>query len=108
MAEGIANFLNPQELHRLGRLTLLSRYVVEGNLAGAHRSPLRGSSSEFADHKSYALGDDPKKIDWKVLGRTDRYFIRRYEDETNLRVYLDNLSIEPGPPRRPPEAKQRP
>jgi len=88
MPDGIANFLTPQELHKLGRLTLLSRYVVEGNLAGAHKSPQRGSSSEFADHRSYFPGDDPKHIDWKVLARTDRYFIRRYEDETNLRVYM--------------------
>jgi uncharacterized protein (DUF58 family) len=88
MADGIATFLNAQELRRLGRLTLLSRYVVEGNLSGAHRSPQRGASSEFADHKAYAIGDDPKKIDWKVFGRTDRYYVRRYEDETNLRVYL--------------------
>jgi len=88
MAEGISNFLTPQELHKLGRLVLLSRYVVEGNLAGAHKSPQRGSSSEFADHRAYFPGDDPKHIDWKVLARTDRYYIRRYEDETNLRVYL--------------------
>lgn len=88
MAEGITSFLTPQELHRLGRLVVQSRYVVEGNLAGRHRSPARGASSEFADHRAYATGDDPKRIDWKVLGRTDRYFIRRYEDETNLRVYL--------------------
>jgi len=88
MAEGIANFLKPEELHKLGRLVLLSRDVVEGNLAGAHRSRQKGSSSEFADHRAYIAGDDPKHIDWKVLGRTDRYYIRRYEDETNLRVYL--------------------
>ncbi len=56
--EGIAAFLNPAEMHKLGRLVLLSRYTVEGNLAGAHRSPLRGPSSEFADHKSYGQGDD--------------------------------------------------
>ena len=54
--EGIAAFLNPAEMHKLGRLVLLSRYTVEGNLAGAHRSPLRGPSSEFADHKSYGAG----------------------------------------------------
>lgn len=88
MTEGIAAFLKPGELHKLARLALLSRYVVEGNLAGAHRSPQKGSSSEFADHRSYIQGDDPKHIDWKVFGRTDRYFVRRYEDETNLRVYL--------------------
>ena len=86
--EGIAAFLNPAEMHKLGRLVLLSRYTVEGNLAGAHRSPLRGPSSEFADHKSYGIGDDPKHIDWRVFGRTDRYFVKRYEDETNLRVYI--------------------
>jgi len=86
--EGIAAYLNPAEMHKLGRLVLNSRYVVEGNLAGAHRSPLKGPSSEFADHKAYGIGDDPKHIDWKVLGRTDRYFVKRYEDETNLRVYL--------------------
>jgi len=88
MAEGIAGFLTPEQLAKLGRLLLLSRYVVEGNLAGAHRSPRKGSSSEFADHKAYIPGDDPKHIDWKVFGRTDRYFVKRYQDETNLRVYL--------------------
>ena len=86
--EGIAAFLNPAEMHKLGRLLLLSRNKVEGNLAGAHRSPLRGPSSEFADHKSYGIGDETKHIDWRVFARTDKYFIKRYEDETNLRVYL--------------------
>jgi uncharacterized protein (DUF58 family) len=86
--EGIAGLLTPAERHTLARLVLQSRYVVEGNLAGAHRSPQKGASSEFADHRAYIPGDDPKHIDWKVLGRTDRYFVRRYEDETNLRVYL--------------------
>ena len=86
--EGIAAFLTPEEMHKLGRLTLMSRYVVEGNLAGAHRSPLRGPSSEFADHKAYGRGDDLKHLDWRVLARTDKYFVKRFEDETNLRVYL--------------------
>jgi uncharacterized protein (DUF58 family) len=88
MPSGIASFLPPAERHALSRLALLSRYVVEGNLSGAHRSPQRGASSEFADHRAYISGDDPKHIDWKVFGRTDRHFVRRYEDETNLRVYL--------------------
>lgn len=86
--EGISAFLNPAEMHKLGRLVLHSRYVVEGNMAGAHRSPLKGPSSEFADHKAYGLGDDPKHIDWRVLARTDKYYVKRFEDETNLRVYL--------------------
>jgi len=85
---GIAGYLTPEEMNTLGRLVLLSRYVVEGNLAGAHRSPLRGASSEFADHKPYAVGDDLKHVDWKVLARSGRYFVKRFEDETNLRVYL--------------------
>lgn len=86
--EGITAYLSPEEMHRLGRLALRSRSVVEGNLAGAHRSPFHGPSSEFADHKAYGLGDDPKHIDWRVLGRTDKYYVKRFEDETNLRVYL--------------------
>lgn len=86
--QGIAGYLTPQEMNTLGRLVLLSRYVVEGNLAGAHRSPLRGASSEFADHKAYAIGDDLKHIDWKVLARSERYYVKRFQDETNLRVYL--------------------
>ena len=84
--EGIKAFLNSEEMHKLSRIVLMSRYVVEGNLSGAHRSPLKGASSEFADHKAYGVGDDPKHIDWKVLSRTDRYYIKRYEDETNLRA----------------------
>jgi uncharacterized protein (DUF58 family) len=88
MSRGIASFLSPDELQRLGRLALQSRSIVEGNLAGRHRSPLKGASSEFADHRSYFPGDDPRHIDWKVFGRTERYFVRRYEEETNLRVYL--------------------
>jgi len=86
--EGIAAYLKPAEMHTLGRLSLLSRYVVEGSMAGAHRSPMKGASSEFADHKAYGVGDDPKHIDWRVLARTDKYYVKRYEDETNLRVYL--------------------
>lgn len=88
MADGITHYLKAEEMHKLSRLVLLSRYVVEGNLAGAHRSPLKGSSSEFADHKQYGIGDDPKHLDWKVYGRTDKYYVKRFEDETNLRVYF--------------------
>lgn len=86
--EGIAALLNPAEMFKLGRLTLLSRYTVEGNLAGAHKSPLQGPSSEFSTHKPYGLGDDPKHIDWRVFARTDKHYVKQYDDETNLRVYL--------------------
>lgn len=88
MAAGISKFLKPGEIHKLHRLVFESRYVVEGNLSGGHRSPQKGVSSEFADHRSYFPGDDPKRIDWKVFGRTDRYYVKRYEDQTNLRVYI--------------------
>lgn len=86
--DGISGFLNPAQMQKLNRLVLQSRYVVEGTLAGRHRSPSRGASTEFADHRIYIPGDDIKRLDWKVLGRTERYYIRRYQDETNLRVYL--------------------
>lgn len=85
---GLDFFLNAAQRRRLARLALQSRDVVEGNLAGRHRSPSRGQSTEFADHRPYIAGDDLKRLDWKVLGRTERYYIRRYQDETNLRVYL--------------------
>lgn len=86
--EGIAAFLNAAQMAKLNRLQLNARGVVEGTLAGRHRSSQRGASTEFADHRAYMPGDDLKRIDWKVLGRTDKYYIRRYQDETNLRVYL--------------------
>jgi len=86
--EGISAYLTPGQMSKLNRLALNSRYVVEGTLAGRHRSAQKGASTEFADHRAYMPGDDLKRIDWKVLGRTDKYYIRRYQDETNLRVYL--------------------
>jgi len=88
MTGGLQAFLSPVERYELSRLVVQSRDVVEGNLAGRHRSAVRGASTEFADHRAYIPGDDPRRLDWKVLGRTERYFIRRYQDETNLRVYL--------------------
>ena len=94
--EGIGAFLNPAQMSKLNRLALNSRYVVEGTLAGRHRSAQKGASTEFADHRSYMPGDDLKRIDWKVLGRTDKYYVRRYQDETNLVSVLGAL----GCPRR--------
>lgn len=88
MNQALTTLLAPSERQALNRLALESRYVVEGNLAGRHRSAARGMSTEFADHREYIAGDDPRRIDWKVLGRTERYYVRRYQDETNLRVYL--------------------
>jgi uncharacterized protein (DUF58 family) len=72
----------------LGRLQLRAREVVEGVISGLHRSPYRGFSVEFSEHREYAPGDELRHIDWKAFGRFDRYFIKEYEEETNLRAYL--------------------
>jgi len=88
MQDGIHRLLRKQELSRLQELAIGSRFTVEGNLQGAHRSPLKGFSIEFADYRSYVKGDDVKHLDWKVFARNERLFIRQYEEESNLRVYL--------------------
>lgn len=84
----IHRFLNPQVLARLGSLKLRARRVVDGNVAGAHRSPYQGFSVEFSEHREYTPGEDLRHLDWKVLGRTDKYYLKRYEDETNLTCHL--------------------
>ena len=73
---------------RIARLEVLARNVVEGFLSGLHRSPYFGQSVEFAQHREYAPGDDIRRIDWKVWSKTDRYYIKQYEEETNLRTTL--------------------
>src|SRR5690242_10916142 len=67
---------------------LMSRFPMEGSISGHHKSPHRGSSVEFAEYRSYMPGDDPRRLDWRVFGRTDRYYIREFEAETNLRLYV--------------------
>jgi uncharacterized protein (DUF58 family) len=79
--------LDPKTLHKLQRLDLIARSVVEGFVTGLHKSPYHGFSVEFAEHREYAPGDDIKHVDWKVFGRTDRYYIKEYEEETNLAAY---------------------
>lgn len=69
-------------------LTLRAKAVVEGFTAGLHRSPLRGFSVEFAEYRPYVVGDDPRGVDWKLLARTDRYYVKQFEDETNRRCYI--------------------
>ena len=83
--EALHKYLDPKELARIHRLDLRTRLVVEGFMAGLHRSPYQGLSVEFAQHREYAPGDDIRFIDWKVFSRTDRYFLKQYEEETNLR-----------------------
>jgi len=85
-------FYDPKILARVGRLELRAKMIVEGIIAGMHKSPYQGQSVEFVDHRAYVPGDDPRHIDWKVLGRSDRLVLKRFEEETNLRghVLLDS------------------
>jgi uncharacterized protein (DUF58 family) len=83
-----ADLLRPHELAALGGLEFVARQVVEGFIAGLHRSPHRGFSVEFAEHRMYQPGDDLRYIDWRMYGRSDRYYIKQFEEETNLRGYL--------------------
>lgn len=80
--------LRPEAIARLRGLDLRARLVVEGFLAGLHRSPHKGFSVEFTEHRQYLPGDELKRVDWRVYARTDRFYIREYEEETNLRAWL--------------------
>ncbi len=83
--------LDPVAISRAESLGLNARFIVEGYMAGEHRSPYRGFAIEFAQHREYTQGDDVRHLDWKVLGRTDRYYIKQYEQETN---YVANLLLD--------------
>ena len=88
-AEGRTDtFLEPGVVSQLGRLDLIARLVVEGFITGLHRSPYHGFSVEFSEHRPYMQGDPLRHLDWKALGKTDRLYIKRYEEETNLKSYL--------------------
>lgn len=89
--EQLSNLLDPAAISRAETLGLNARFVVEGYMAGEHKSPYRGFAIEFAQHREYTHGDDPRHLDWKVLGRTDRYYIKQYEQETN---YVANLLLD--------------
>ena len=82
----LTKYLDPKVLGRIQRLDLMARLVVEGFLSGMHRSPFHGPAVEFAQHRQYTPGDDIKHIDWKVHAKTDRYYIKQYEQETNLKA----------------------
>ncbi|MHC2067703.1 DUF58 domain-containing protein [Bremerella sp. T1] len=87
----MSTLLDPQTLANVQGLRLRAKHIVEGLIAGSHRSPHRGFSIEFAEHRDYAPGDDLRYLDWKVLGRTDKYYIKQFEDETNL---ICNLVVD--------------
>src|SRR6478672_5998252 len=84
----VSRYLEPNLVERLNHLTLSARRVVEGSTIGLHRSPLKGASIEFRQHRAYVAGDEPRRLDWRVLARTDRPFVKEYDEETNLRSVL--------------------
>jgi uncharacterized protein (DUF58 family) len=86
--ENYQRYLNPQVLASLEGLDLQARLVVEGYVAGLHKSPYHGFSVEFAQHREYAQGDDIRHVDWKVWSKTDKYYLKQYEEETNLLSYI--------------------
>lgn len=81
-------YLQPEVVSRIKNLELIAKFIVEGFLVGLHKSPFHGFSVEFSEHRQYMPGDNIRDIDWKVWGRTDRYYIKRYEEETNLKAYI--------------------
>ena len=82
------DFIDPKVLARLGGLGLYARLPMLGNVSGRHRSPVRGSSLEFAEYRKYVPGDDTRRMDWRAWGRSDRFYIKEYEADTNLRLCL--------------------
>lgn len=103
-ASGAATaFLPPQAVARLANLDLIARHVVEGYIAGLHRSPFHGFSSEFSQHRPYRPGDDLRRLDWGVWGRTERLYVKQFEEETNLvATILLDISRSMDYPRRTP------
>ena len=89
MAESApTTLLDPLVLARLMAQPLMSRFPMEGTISGQHKSPHRGSSVEFAEYRNYVPGDDIRRLDWRVFGRTDRFYLKEFEAETNLRCYV--------------------
>src|ERR1051325_3281702 len=88
MGASAVSFIDPQTFMRIKSLQLRARIVVQGFLTGLHRSPHHGFSVEFSEYRQYSPGDDPRHLDWKLFARTDRYYIKRFEEETNLQCHL--------------------
>jgi len=84
----IGRLLDPQLVESLGLLSIGARQVVEGTATGLHRSPIKGASVEFRQHRVYTPGDEPRRIDWRLLARSDRVFVKEYDEETNLRAVV--------------------
>ncbi len=86
--EDSRKYLQPDVVARLSNMELVARLVVEGFITGLHKSPYHGFSVEFAEHRQYMPGDEIRHIDWKIYGKTDRYYIKQFEEETNLKAYI--------------------
>src|SRR4051812_17544467 len=87
MSQG-GRYLEPELVEHLNHMQLSARSVVQGGTMGPHRSPVKGASVEFRQHRFYVPGDEPRRLDWRVLGRTDRPYVKEYDEETNLRSVL--------------------
>src|SRR5947209_7460332 len=95
-------FLHPEAIKRISRLDLRARHIVEGFLSGMHRSPYFGQSVEFRQHREYTVGDDLRHVDWKVWAKQDRYYVKQFEEDTNMRATLlvdvsNSMSYGSGP-----------
>jgi uncharacterized protein (DUF58 family) len=84
----VSDFLSPVELQRYSNLQIVARLVVEGLAVGLHQSPHKGLSLDFAQHRAYVPGDEIRRLDWKALGKSDRYYVREYQEETNLKATI--------------------
>src|SRR5437588_10774780 len=84
----VSQYLDPVVIERLNHLQLSARRVVAGSTIGQHKSPVKGASIEFRQHRIYVPGDEPRRLDWRVLGRTDRPYVKEYDEETNLRCLI--------------------
>lgn len=82
------SYLDPLTIAKISTMSLKAKYVVEGFMSGLHASKFKGHSLEFAQHREYSFGDELKHIDWKVFGKSDKFFIKQYEEETNLKAYI--------------------
>lgn len=88
MSPNTEKYLKPEVIRQVSRLDLRAKFIIEGFLAGLHTSPFQGFSVEFSEHRRYVPGDDMKDLDWKVYAKTDRYYIKKFQAETNVTVYL--------------------
>lgn len=88
MTTSAEKYLKPEVIRNVARLDLRAKFIVEGFLSGLHASPFQGFSVEFSEHRRYSEGDDPKDIDWLVYAKTDRYYVKKYQAETNITGYL--------------------